>query len=99
VTHAQKKESIYFCQGFFPSMMPFMDGWKVSFRPRRPLLYVYNIVVNDNNIIMYNNLPILFTGPIRLILWSSGRPPPTFKYVPTTIMLTIELGTMVQPSE
>jgi hypothetical protein len=35
------------------------------------------IVVNDNNIIVYYNLRILFTGPIHLILWSSGRPPPT----------------------
>ncbi len=57
------------------------------------------IVINDNDIIAYYNLPILFTGPIRLILWSSGRPPTTFKYVPTTIMLTIEVGTVVQPSE
>ncbi len=48
---------------------------------------------------MYYNLPILFIGPIRLILWSSGRPPPTFKYVPTTIMLTIEVGIVVRPSE
>jgi len=47
------------------------------------------IVVKDNNIVVYYKLPILFTGPINLILWSSGRPPPTFKYVPTTIMLTI----------
>ncbi len=57
------------------------------------------IVVNDNDIIAYYNLPILFTGPIHLILWSSGRPPTTFKYVPTTITLTIEVGTVVQPSE
>jgi len=56
------------------------------------------IVVNDNNIIMYN-LPIQFIGPIRLILWSSGRPPPTFKYVLTTIMLTIEVGIVVWPTE
>ncbi len=47
------------------------------------------IIVNDNTIIVYYNLPILFTGPIHVILWSSGRPPPMFKYVPTTIMLTI----------
>jgi hypothetical protein len=57
------------------------------------------IVVNDNNNIVYYNLPILFTGPIRLILWSSGRPPPMFKYVPTTIMLTIEVRIVVWPSE
>jgi hypothetical protein len=57
------------------------------------------IVVHDNNIIVYYNLPILFTGPIRLILWSSGRTPPTFKYVPTTIMLTIEVGIVVWPGE
>ncbi len=47
------------------------------------------IIVNDNTIMVYYNLPILFTGPIHVILWSSGRPPPMFKYVPTTIMLTI----------
>jgi hypothetical protein len=57
------------------------------------------IVVKDNNIVMYYNLPILFTGSIRLILWSSGRPPPTFKYVSTTIMLTIGVGIEVRPSE
>ncbi len=57
------------------------------------------IVINDNDIIVYYNLRILFTGPIRLILWSSGRPTPTFKYVPTTIMLTIEVGIVVRPSE
>ncbi len=57
------------------------------------------IVVHDNNIIVYYNLPILFTGPIRLILWSSGRPPPMFKYVPITIMLTIEIRIVVRPSE
>jgi hypothetical protein len=33
-----------------------------------------------------------FCGPV-------GEPPPTFKYIPTTIMLTIEVGTVVQPSE
>jgi hypothetical protein len=57
------------------------------------------IVVNDNNIIVHYNLPILFTAPIRLILWSIGRTPPTFKYVPTTIMLTIEVAIVVWPSE
>ncbi len=41
----------------------------------------------------------LFTGPIPSILWSSGRPAPTFKYVPTTIMLTIEVGIVVRPNE
>jgi hypothetical protein len=32
-----------------------------------------------------------------LLIHSSRRTPPTFKYVPTTIMLLIEVGTVVQP--
>jgi hypothetical protein len=43
-----------------------------------PLGILNYIVVNDNNIIMYWNLPIQFTGPIRLILWASGGPPTHF---------------------
>ncbi len=46
--HMHNGRVIYFCQGFFPCMMPSMDGWhdgwmdrwKVSFRPRRLLIYV-----------------------------------------------------------
>ncbi len=57
------------------------------------------MVVNDNNIIVYYNLPIPVhrANPFDSVV--QFDPPPTFKYVPTTIMLTIEVGIVVRPSE